>query len=103
VRFTAIADIYAEWGYQEAGTTFDAPLGWMPPGGGGVDPVDGEALLAYHAAGPGFQTGAEPNRAIYPWGWAKWSGRAYAGAKHRWYPIGNGNYLLSGAENLGPR
>jgi len=103
MQFRAIADLYLPWGYISAGEIFTAPSNFIPPAGGGVDPIDQEAVNAYWAAGPGFQRGAEVNRAIYPFGWNRWQGVNYVPPKYRWYQIPSGEYLLSGAEQLGPR
>jgi len=77
------------------------PVGWQP-GTGYVDPISSDAISNYWNVGPRGQD-AEPNKWSYPHGWARWSNVAYSAAVHYWVPIGGGQFLVKGAENLGPK
>ena len=97
-------NIYASAGdllSDAVGAAVPIPVGWQPPLS--VDPIDAPAVNAFWAVGPRGQGDATPNQWDFPWGWFRWSNVGYAAAAHYWVPIGGGQFLLKGAENLGPK
>jgi len=110
-RYRVICDIYTPGGaYAFAGSTVgdegggDIPIppGWPPPVGA-VDGLTPDAVQRQWDVGPRGLSGAEPNRFLYPWGWFRFSDVKYSPALHYWYSDGHGQFLLRGAEGLGPR
>jgi hypothetical protein len=110
-QYRVIADCYVLGGYAFAGSVLDdsggvntipIPVGWRPSAGA-VDPISSDAINAYWNEGPRGMNDAEPNRWNYPWGWFRFTGVAYAPAVHYWRSIGGGQFVLNGAENLGPK
>jgi len=108
--YRVIANLFVMPGsiYAQAGDTISdgpswiLPTNWLPPTGS-VDPITSDAIAAYWNVGPIGQSDAEPNQWSFPFGWSRWSNVAYAPANHYWYAAGNGQFLLRGAEGLGPK
>ena len=78
------------------------PVGYSPTTGA-LDPITSDAITAVWNVGPQGQNDAEPNKWIYPFGWNRWQGVAYAKPVHYWRSVGGNLFVLNGAENLGAR
>jgi hypothetical protein len=80
------------------------PVGYLPPVGA-VDPITADAIQNVWNVGPVFGpvSSAQPGLWNSPHGWFRWTGVSYPKPRYYWRPIGGGQFVLNGAENLGPR
>jgi|SRR6516164_5036683 hypothetical protein len=106
MQFRALTDLYLNNGvYVQAGTTFEAPAGWVPAANA-VDPVTPDAVQAYWNAGPAGCLDAEWRRALFT-NCSRWSDVPVAPPATQWLPANPQNptagFMLGGrfGGNLG--
>jgi hypothetical protein len=87
-QYRALTDLFLpapDCRYVQAGDTFVAPVGWIPPTNA-VDPIGTDAFNAYLAAGPAGCADAEWHRAVFTNG-QRWSGVQVSPAATGWVPV----------------
>jgi hypothetical protein len=93
-RYRALTDLTLPDGsYIQAGSEYETDASYQPPTNA-CQPLDDQALTAYHAEGPRGCDDAEPWRALFTNG-NRWTGIPVPGPSIQWVKEGKG-WILKG-------